>query len=68
MVSKWKKTCKKKGTNPDWVYQQIRAIEHELKKDNPDLNYLLEKIRFMQIFCSNPGNFYFHRDGLPIRN
>jgi len=39
----WKKSLRAVADNPDWIFENMNAIEKELKYDNPNISYLREK-------------------------
>lgn len=44
----WKKSLRMVGDNPDHIYDYWKAIEKELKLNNPDISYLKEKANGIQ--------------------
>lgn len=46
----WKHNLSMVGDNPDYIEEQIKSIETELIKDNPDTDYMRGKIKSMSVW------------------
>lgn len=51
-MRKWKRNLKVIGSNPDYIELNIKAIQKELKKEQPDTSYLSSKISNIKLWLS----------------
>lgn len=53
----WKETCRERGTNPDWLIDQAKAIIMAANRKHLDPAYIQEKVHYIQLFIDNPRNY-----------
>lgn len=54
----WKQSLKVVADNPNYIEENIAAIQMELKKDNPDIGYLREKTRRINEWIDEIAKFH----------
>jgi len=55
----WKKSLRKVHDNPDYIELQVKAIMKELRKNNPDTNYLREKTKHIDDWLDEIDKFHY---------
>jgi len=53
----WKKKLKEVADNPNYIEQNIKAIQKELKKQHPDTAYMRQKVRNIELWLGEIDKF-----------
>lgn len=62
----WKQSLRAVADNPDWIFENLHAIEKELQYDNPSIAYLREKHRHIGEWIDEIEKFHWGKRGYVV--